>query len=124
MGDSYVVLHLSYTIRPYREDHLWMFDDPKVGLFREGLRQGTPEVLMRACELRGIEPVGFVAAFSVQQKIAAMHRLDLRGPVWNGTQYYWHDQQMLCWFCPALLRYFTEPPTQIWFQVSDRKASA
>ncbi len=122
MDDSYVVLHPSYTIKPYREGHLWMFDDPKVGLFREGLRQGTPEALIRACEIRGIEPIGFVAAFSVTI-FGPMHRLDLIGPLWHGTQYLWANQQMTCWFCPALLRYFAVPPNEIWFQVWAQPAS-
>lgn len=113
---NYIMHKVCFTINPYLDGHLWMFDDPKVGLLREGLRRGTPEVLVRACELRGMEPVGFVAAFSVTNFVP-MHRLDLLGPLWHGTEYHWDDQQMTCWFCPALLRYFSVPPQELYFCV-------
>jgi hypothetical protein len=92
-----------------------MFDDPKVGLFREGLRRGTPEVLLRACAIQGIDPSNFVAGFSDAN--FGMHHLDLLGPLWHGTQYRWVEQHMECWFCPALLQYFEEPPLRLYFHV-------
>jgi hypothetical protein len=103
-----------FTIKPYCESNLWFFDDPTVGLTREGLTDGTPEVLLRACDLKNIGP-NFVVRFSDTN--FGFNRLDIIGPVLLGTQYYWAEQNMICWFCPALLKYFPVPPAQIYFCV-------
>lgn len=81
---------------------------------REGLTDGTPETLLRACELAGIDS-NFVVGFTDTK--FGIHCLDFVTLLRDGSQYYWADQQMYCWFCPALLKYFPEPPKQIYFTV-------
>lgn len=105
---------ICYTIRPYRYSGLWYFDSPEVGLMCEGLTDGAPEVLLRACELAGINS-NFIVGFTDTK--FGMHCLDFVTPLWSGSQYRWADQNMVCWFCPALLKFFPEPPKQIYFSV-------
>lgn len=111
---KYVMQKLCFTINPYCESDCWFFDDPAVGLTREGLTYGTPEVLLRACEISGVGS-NFTVGFTDTK--FGIHRLDFAELRRDGSFYYWADQQMYCWFCPALLRYFSSPPKQIYFFV-------
>lgn len=111
---KYIMQKPCFTIKPYCCSDLWFFDDPEVGLIREGLTDGTPEVLLRACELADIDSK-FVVGFTDAK--FGIHRLDFVMPIWSGSQYYWSEQNMICWFCPALLKYFPAPPKQIYFTV-------
>ncbi len=54
------------VIRPYRWEGIWVFDDPAVGLDKEALVAGMPELIEIATAKAGIaEPEkGFVALFS------------------------------------------------------------
>lgn len=110
------MLHPCYQIRPYQSNELWFFDDPKVGLYREGLTDGVPEVLIEVCRRSGLNPQNFLLKFS--DRIDFKFNLRFEEPLRNGSLYWWLEGEMNCWFCPALLCYFPEPPQSISFQVS------
>ena len=48
-------------------------------------------------------------------------RLDWRRADGSGNWYYSQDLGMEGWLCPALLRYFDEPPKEIFVQVKSRE---
>lgn len=104
-----LVTHFAYRITPYRRNNRWYFDDPKVDLVQEGLTDGTPEVFLAA----GSGDIHFST-----EPFVGSHRLDLIGPRRDGHKYVWRARGLRCWFCPALLRYFREPPQKIWFRAS------
>jgi hypothetical protein len=108
------VQNLCFSINPYCIKGDWFFDDPKVGLFREGLTCGTPEVLLKACNLKSING-SFTVLFS--NFSLGEYFLNFKKPLRDGNLYFWHEQKMSCWFCPALLKYFSSPPQKIWFQL-------
>ncbi len=109
------MLNTYYHIRPYQSNGLWFFDDPKVGLIKEGLTDGVPEVLVGACLKCGIDPSGFLLRFSPDD-LFEFH-LKLSGRLRNGHLYLWLEGDINCWFCPALLRYFNSPPENISFNI-------
>jgi hypothetical protein len=49
-----------------------------------------------------------------------MHRLEWRRPDRSGNVYFSPDLNLEGWLCPALLRYFESPPTEIFVQVKPR----
>lgn len=109
---------ICYTIKPYQQNTLWFFDDPSVGLLKEGLTDGVPELIKKACELSKIKNLFFLT-FS-DQKIGKKF-LVFKKPLRNGNLYHWEKLKMDCWFCPALFRYFDRPPAKIWFEVFGHK---
>jgi hypothetical protein len=111
---------ICFTIKPYQQCEKWFFDDLKLGLTREGLTDGTPEVLQRAMQIRNLSNAKF--HFSDKQKFS--FTLKLMGKHRNGHRYFWTEEKMVCWFCPALLRFFSFPPVFIWFEVKPQKIAS
>ena len=60
----------------------------------------------------GFHPVVLFHAISRPSVSAIVQRSD-----GNGNYYYPHAHDMEGWLCPALLKYFAEPPKEIYFQV-------
>ncbi len=108
------VQKICFSISPYRKGCEWFFDDPKLGLFREGLTCGTPEVILKACNLKSMQTPNLVF-FSNQ--FFGKNFLNFLKPLRDGNLYFWSEQKMQCWFCPALLKYFSKPPKKIWFEI-------
>jgi|694.fasta_scaffold68123_2 hypothetical protein len=106
MFKPYLKLH------PYQKEDKWFFDEPSLNLYMEGLTDGTPEVILRAMNILKIKKPIFVRFSNLPQ---FRFELQLLGQLRNGHQYFWKEQNMICWFCPALLKYFTKPPKSIWF---------
>jgi hypothetical protein len=103
------------VIRPYRWEGLWVFDDPAVGLDKEPLVAGVPEMIERATAQLGIaEPErGFVLLFSDEPFPGAQVCLEWARAESGGNVYRWAEEGREGWLCPALLRYFREPPARL-----------
>ena len=107
-----------FTIKPYRWEGIWVFDDPERGLIREALVAGVPEIIEKATRLAGIEHPehGFVALFSSDAFPGANIRLRrVRTEDFGGNTYVWEGQEG--WLCPALFKYFDVAPETIYLQV-------
>jgi hypothetical protein len=106
-----------FTIRPYLWNGTWVFDDPAVGLVREALVSGMPEMIARATERAGIARPenGFVALFSKDPFPGADVVLRWVREESGGNTYEWEGQEG--WLCPALFRYFDEAPPTLYVQV-------
>lgn len=105
---------ICFIIKPYFNNGECFFDYPKFDIKSEGLTCGTPEVILRAYEVNSKEnqtSIGF------SDKPVGKHRLDFVEPERDGSRYFWQEQNMHCWFCPTLLRYFNKPPKNIWFEI-------
>ncbi len=76
---------------------MWVFDDSRVGLVQEPLVAGTDKMIDRVVEDIPNAERGFTVIFS------------------GGME---------GWLCPALLRYFSEAPKQIYVQVKSREEGA
>jgi hypothetical protein len=107
------------TIRPYKWEGVWVFDDPAVGLDKEALVAGMPELIEIATAKAGIhEPEkGFVALFSKDPFPTAQVCLEWVREESGGNVYCWPEAGREGWLCPALFRYFDEAPRKMYIEV-------
>jgi hypothetical protein len=105
------------VIAPYRYLGMWVFDDPRVGLFQEPFVSGADTMIDRV--VAGIPDAerGFVMLFSASPFPGHQFRLDWRRSENGGNWYYAEQLGMEGWLCPALFRYFAEAPPQLFVQV-------
>lgn len=107
------------VIRPYKWQGIWVFDDPAVGLDKEALVAGMPELIEIATAQAGVrEPEkGFVALFSKDPFPGAQVCLKWVREEGGGNVYRWPEVGREGWLCPALFRYFDEAPTNLYVEV-------
>lgn len=107
------------VIRPYRWNGVWVFDDPAVGLDKEALVAGVPELIDIATLQAGIaDPeAGFVALFSKDPFPTAQLCLEWTREEAGGNVYRWPEAGREGWLCPALLRYFDRAPRKLYIEV-------
>jgi hypothetical protein len=106
-----------FTIRPYLWEGVWVFDDLAVGLVREALISGMPELIRMATTEAGIPNPerGFVALFSKDPFPGATVELQRVREECGGNTYSWRGQEG--WLCPALFRYFDRAPERLYVEV-------
>jgi hypothetical protein len=107
------------VIAPYKHLGMWVFDDARVGLVQEPFVAGADTMIDRVVALAGIPQAerGFVLVFSGAPFPGHQFRLEWRRADDSGNWYYAADLDIEGWLCPALLRYFTEAPSEIFVQV-------
>lgn len=105
-----------FVIRPYKWLGLWVFDDANVGLVKEPFVGGADTILDVATAHIPNAAHGFVAVFSASYFPDAQIVLDWVREDGGGNVYQWAEKQMEGWLCPALLRYFSEPPKKLFIQ--------
>jgi len=104
-------------INPYKWNDWWVFDDESKGLIKEPLVAGADTLLTRLagdfvenCSIMFSQDEFPGYAFSIEKLGEGMG---------GGTDYifehhgYAHD----LWLCPALLKYFDDPPENIYFKL-------
>ena len=108
------------VIQPYRYLDFWAFDDPRVGLEAEPFVGGADTMIDTITA--GIDDAadGFVMVFSRNPFPGSQYKLDWRRAEGTGNVYHSADLDAEGWLCPALLRYFDEPPTAIHVQVKPK----
>ncbi|HTU19086.1 MAG TPA: DUF6717 family protein [Gemmataceae bacterium] len=113
------------VIRPYKWEGIWVFDDPAVGLAKEALVAGMPELIEIATDQAGIrEPEkGFVALFSKDPFPTAQVCLEHVREEGGGNVYRWPAVGREGWLCPALFRYFDQAPERLYVEVRARDTS-
>lgn len=108
------------VIRPYKWEGMWVFDDERVGLIREPFVAGADKLIDLGLERKDIQNAerGFVLIFSGQRFPGAEMELTWVRQEMGGNVYQSEGHEG--WLCPALLKYFSEPPRQIFAQFKDR----
>ena len=106
-----------FVIKPYKWEGMWVFDDPNVGLVKEPFVGGADTMIDVATaahsERRPRLPGGLLGQLLPRcPDRAGMGRED-----GGGNVYRWKEKEMEGWLCPALLKYFTEPPEKLYIQV-------
>ncbi len=107
------------VIRPYLWEGVWVFDDPAVGLDKEALVAGMPELIEAATSRAGIADPGrgFVALFSKDPFPTARLCLEWVREEGGGNVYRWPELGKEGWLCPALFRYFDRAPERLYVEV-------
>jgi hypothetical protein len=108
------------VIKPYRWEGFWVFDDERVGLFREPFVGGADTMIDAAVARSGIPDAanGFLLVFSPRPFPGANVELNWLREEMGGNVYGWEGREG--WLCPALLKYFEEPPMKIFAQMKSR----
>lgn len=102
------------VIFPYRHQGTWMFDDERVGLVQEPFVEGMPEIIDLFVQNIPNAEKGFKLLFSAKQFPNRQAKL-----VWDreedeGNWYRWDEQDLEGWLCPALFKYFSQAPSEIY----------
>lgn len=105
------------VIVPYKYQGTWVFDDAKVGLFREPFIAGIDTMIDKAVADIPSAEKGFRAVFSAALFPGANLRLEWRREESGGHWYYSDQFRMEGWLCPALLKYFATAPPEIYVKV-------
>jgi hypothetical protein len=107
------------AIHPYKANGLWVFDDPAVGLRQEPFIAGADTILDRLVETIPEARQGFTLLFSGQPFPDSVELLWRRAEA-GGNTYYCPELDCEGWLCPALLKYFDEPPKRIYARAMKR----
>jgi hypothetical protein len=108
------------VIKPYMWEGIWVFDDPAVGLYKEALVAGMPEMILKGCQLLGINNPenGFVAVFSKDpfpdaKIVLEWVREEMGGNVYTAPALGGIEG----WLCPALFKYFDKAPQTMYIDL-------
>jgi hypothetical protein len=105
------------VIFPYKYQGTWVFDDARVGLFREPFIAGIDSMIDKATASIPNADKGFRAIFSAGAFPGADLKLQWRREESGGNWYYSDQFKMEGWLCPALLKYFPKAPHEIYVRV-------
>lgn len=101
-------------IAPYRYQGTWVFDDDSVGLVREPFVSGVPEMIDVLVQDIPQANEGFRLLFSARPFPGHQKKLRwLRGDS-QGNFYEMDDPRMEGWICPALFKYYSTPPRELY----------
>lgn len=114
-----------FTIRIYKWNTLWVFDDPLVGLKQEPFVAGSDDIITKATEKMTKLNHGVVCVFSDGKFPTADLELVHRGPdeQKQGDYYDCPQFNMQGWLCPALRLYFPDAPKRIFAKFYPASAS-
>ena len=104
-------------IRPYKYHGLWVFDDPKFGLVQEPFVGGADTMIVRLVGDIPNADGGFTIVFSASPFPGFQHQLVWRRAEMSGNVYASEELGMEGWLCPALLKYFDQPPQSLFLQI-------
>ncbi len=105
------------VISPYKHHGVWVFDDARVGLVQEPFVAGADTWIDRVVADIPNADQGFTLIFSETPFPGYQYLLDWRRTEGEGNWYYSAELGMEGWLCPALLRYFTEAPRNLYVQI-------
>jgi hypothetical protein len=108
------------VIAPYKYHGAWVFDDPATDLFREPFIAGVDTMIDKAVAKIPNAEQGFRAIFSARPFPGSDFRLEWRRAESGGNWYYSDEFKMEGWLCPALLKYFSSAPNEIYVKVEPK----
>ncbi len=101
------------VIFPYRYQDMWVFDDSKVGLIQEPFVSGMPQIIDKlVTEIENADQ-GFKLLASSTPFPGFQIKMTWLNEEYQGNWYYWKEEDQKGWLCPALLKYFDEPPNEL-----------
>ncbi len=102
------------VLAPYKHDGMWVFDDLDVGLHREPFVFGMDAMIDRLVTHIPDSARGFRLLFSATPFPGCTVKLEWRRSEYEGNWYWCAQFEMEGWLCPALFKYFTEAPREIY----------
>lgn len=102
------------VIAPYRYNGTWVFDDARVGLVREPFVAGVPEMIdVLVADIPDADK-GFRLTFSAKPFPDFDKKLTRTRSDGVGNYYRLDEPPMEGWICPALFKYYEEPPAELY----------
>jgi len=98
---------------PYRDSGTWVFDDLRAGLRREPFVAGVPEMIDFLVKDMPEAEKGFRLLFSARPFPGHQEKLTWVRAESGGNYYRLDEPPMEGWLCPAMFKYFAEPPKEI-----------
>ncbi len=109
------------VIQPYRHTGTWVFDDPATGLDKEPFVSGIPEMIDEVVkDIPGAEK-GFRLLFAATPFPGYHVKLEWRREEYGGNWYWSSRYNSEGWLCPALFKYFTQAPREIYAKAEPLK---
>ncbi len=102
------------VIAPYQWGGTWVFDDERVGLLREPFVGGVPEMIDVLVADIPDASEGFRLTFSARPFPDYEKKLTWSRSDGTGNYYTLDDPPMEGWLCPALFKYYDEPPAELY----------
>jgi len=118
------VMNAINVIAPYKYLGMWVFDDPRVGLVQEPFVSGADTMIDRVISDIPDAESGFLMLFSSAPFPGHQFRLEWRRGDGDGNWYYSPQLDLEGWLCPALFRYFSEAPSELYVQVKSKPHDA
>jgi len=110
-----------FTIAPYKLHGTWVFDDPAVGLRQEPFVSGADDIIdVLTADIPNAAD-GFRLVFAPEPFPGYTARFERTRTEYGGNWYRWADRSMEGWLCPALFKYFSDAPEEIFVQASPKK---
>jgi len=109
------------VIKPYWYEGTWVFDDPAVDLEREPFVAGVPELIDELVADIPAARQGFRMTFAAGPFPGYQRRLHWLRPEFGGHWYRSDELEMEGWLCPALFKYFEEPPPELFVRADPQE---
>ncbi len=104
-------MNAMFVLHPYY-DRSWLFDEPSRGLYREPFVAGVPAIIDSLTAHLPDARSGFRLTFSANEFPGYARKYTRVREELGGCWY--SDGPLLGWLCPALFRFFREPPPAIY----------
>ena len=101
-------------IAPYKYNGMWVFDDASVGLNHEPFVAGIDTMIDKLVANIPNADKGFKLLFSANPFPAYNIKLEWVRGDFGGNWYYCPQYNMEGWLCPALFKYFSEAPKELY----------
>jgi hypothetical protein len=102
------------VLQPYWHAGTWVFDDYDKGLDKEPFVCGIPEMIDDMVKDIPNARQGFRLLFSACPLPGHTHKLEWRREEDGGNWYYSPNLNAEGWLCPALFKYFTIAPQELY----------
>ena len=106
------------VIKPFKHSGTWVFDDEIADLYEEPFVSGMPEIIDKIIKDEKIKDShkGFSLFFSQYEFPGGNYALEWKREELGGNWYQLKGTEMEGWLCPALFKYFSDAPEEIFAQ--------
>lgn len=109
-----------FIIAPYKYEGTWVFDDERVGLYREAFVSGADLILDRLTAHIPDAANGFRLLFSATPFPGYDVKVDWVREEYEGNWYRAEEYNREGWLCPALYLYYDKAPKEIYIKAEPK----
>ena len=112
------------VIAPYKYEGMWVFDDARVGLIQEPFVGGADTMIDAMVQDIPDAELGFRIVFSSSAFPGYQYKLNWVRSETSGNVYKCDELSQEGWLCPALFKYFSVAPQEIYLKVEAKSHSS